>query len=261
MPKFAANLTMLFNEVPFPERFRAAAEAGFKAVECLFPYVRAKQDLKAWLDAAGLQQVLINMPAGDWRNGERGTCCLPDRRHEFRDGIEQAIDYARFLDCQNVHVVAGVVPDGGNRRDYEETYARNLRHACDRLAEHGLTALIEPINGKRDAPGFFLQTTVEARQVIQELNRPNLKLQFDAYHVQIMEGDLVATFRDCLAHIGHVQIGNPPDRHEPDDGEINYPYFFAAMDECGYDGWVACEYIPRRETRQGLGWAAAYGIG
>ena len=262
MPRIAANLTMLFTEVPFPERFAAAAKAGFKAVEHLFPYEHDKADLKAWLDENALEQVLINMPAGDWQNGERGTCCLPGREAEFQDGIGQAIAYAKALDCPRVHVVAGLVPrDAASRAPFEDTYRKNLAWAADRLAEHGLMTLIEPINGKRDVPGFFLQRTGEARAIIAELARPNLKLQFDAYHVQIMQGDLVNTFLEDLPDVGHIQIGNPPGRHEPDVGEINYPYFFQAVDDAGYDGWVACEYKPAGDTAAGLGWALRYGIG
>ncbi len=262
MPKIAANLTMLFSEVPFPERFQAAAKVGFKGVEYLFPYVRDKADLKNWLDDAGLEQVLINMPAGDWENGERGTCCLPDRRDEFRRGVAQAIDYALHLGCPRIHIVAGLLPrDADDRAIYEETYRENIAYAADELAKHDLIALMEPINGKRDAPGFFLQTSSHARAIIAEVGRANLKLQFDAYHVQIMEGDLVTTYRECLGDIGHIQIANPPERHEPDDGETNYPYFLQAIDDSGYNGWVSCEYHPRGTTAAGLGWANTYGIG
>lgn len=262
MPKFAANLTFLFTEVPFPERFQAAAEAGFKGVEYLFPYVRGKEDLKAWLDEAGLAQVLINMPAGDWENGERGLCCLPDRKGEFRDSVGSAIDYAKELICSNVHVVAGVAPgDGADRAAFEDAYRENLAYACDQFAAHGLNATIEPINGKRDAPGFFLQSTHQARAIMAELARPNLRLQFDVYHVQIMQGDLVHHFKDCLPDIGHMQIANPPDRFEPDCGEINYRYLFEVIDEAGYEGWLGCEYKPRAGTREGLGWGKPYGLG
>jgi hydroxypyruvate isomerase len=262
MPKIAANLTMLFTELPFPERFRAAARCGFTAVEHLFPYQHDMADLKAWLDENGLEQVLINMPAGDWQNGERGLCCLPGREAEFEAGIGQAIEYAKHLDCPRVHVVAGRVPaDAKSRAPYEDTYRRNLAWAADRLAEHGLMALVESINGKYDVPGFFVQTTSAVRAILAELGRPNLKLQFDAYHVQIMQGDLVHNFRADLRDIGHIQIGNPPDRHEPDVGEINYPYFFQAIDDSGYDGWVACEYKPKGDTAAGLGWARPYGVG
>lgn len=262
MPKFAANLTFLFTEVGFPERFAAAAAAGFRGVEYLFPYVRGKQELREWLNAAGLTQALINMPAGDWENNERGLTCLPDRKGEFRDGIGQAIEYAQALDCRNIHAVAGLAPETGpGRAACEDTYRENLAWAADAAAPHGLNILMEPINGKRDVPGFFLQTTGQARAIIAELGKPNLRLQFDVYHVQIMEGDLTHRFRDCLPDIGHIQIANPPERHEPDDGEINYAHLFAVMDAAGYDGWVGCEYKPRNGTRDGLGWGRDWGLG
>lgn len=261
MLRFAANLTYLFTEVPFPERFKAAAEAGFRAVEYLFPYFYPKEELARWNAAAGLEQALINVPAGNWEAGERGLACLPDRKGEFRDNVGRAIDYARALGCPRVHVVAGLAPAGGpERKPYEDTYRENLAFAADRFAEAGLTALMEPINGKYDVPGFFLQTTVQARAIMRELARPNLKLQFDAYHVQIMQGDLVRTFRDCLPDIGHMQIANPPDRNEPDSGETDYGYFFHAVEQAGYAGWLGCEYKPRAGTRAGLGWGRAFGL-
>jgi hydroxypyruvate isomerase len=261
MPRLAANLTFLFNELPFAERFRAAADAGFGGVEYLFPYEHPAPQLREWLDAAGLQQVLLNMPAGDWANGERGLACLPGREAEFRDGVGRAIDYARALDCPRVHVVAGLAPDAGpERRPYEDAYRANLAYAADRFAEAGLAALVEPINVKRDVPGFFMRSTGQARAVMRELARPNIRLQFDAYHVQVSEGDLVHTFRDCLADIGHIQIANPPDRHEPDCGEIDYAYFLGVVDESGYDGWVAGEYKPRGRTVDGLAWGRRWGL-
>lgn len=261
MPKFAANLTMLFNEVEFPDRFKAAAGCGFKAVEYLFPYVRTKQELAAWLTEHDLAQALINMPGGDWESGERGLTCLPGRTGEFEDAIAQAIDYAVALDCPLIHAVAGLAPQAGpERTPFEDTYRRNLAHAADAAAAHGITIVIEAINGRRDIPGFFLQTSAQAMTILEELERPNLRFQFDAYHVQIMEGDLIQRLRACLPRIGHIQIANPPDRHEPDIGEINYPYFFAELDALGYDGYVGCEYKPRAGTAAGLGWGAAYGL-
>ncbi len=261
MPKFAANLTVLFTEMPDKERYAAAAKAGFKGVESLFPYVHGAADLKDWLGANGLEMVLINAPAGDWSNGERGLTCLPDRKTEFRDGIGQAIEYALALGCPRIHAVAGLAPEGGPARTaYEDTYRENLAWAADQLAPHGLDLMMEPINGKRDVPGMFLQTTSQARGIMAELGRPNLRLQFDVYHVQIMEGDLVHRFEDCLPDIGHVQIANPPDRREPDEGEINFPYLFNAIDAAGYDGWIGCEYNPRAGTAAGLGWGADHGL-
>lgn len=261
MPKFAANLTMLFTEMEFPARFAAAAEAGFKGVESLFPYVRSTDELSNCLGAADLELVLINMPAGDWAGGERGLTCLPNRQQEYRDGIGRAIEYARALGCGNIHSVAGLAPAGESERTaYEDVYRENLAWAADQLAPLDLNLMIEPINGKRDVPGMFLQTTSQARGVMAELGRPNLRLQFDVYHVQIMEGDLVHRFADCLPDIGHVQIANPPDRREPDEGEINFPYLFEAIDAAGYDGWIGCEYKPRAGTRAGLAWGADYGL-
>ncbi|MDA1100926.1 MAG: TIM barrel protein [Proteobacteria bacterium] len=261
MLKFAANLTMLFTEMEFPARFAAAADAGFKGVESLFPYVRSADELSDCLGAAKLELVLINMPAGDWAGGERGLTCLPDRKQEYRDGIGQAIEYAQALGCGNIHSVAGLAPDAGAERiAYEDTYRENLAWAADQLAPLGLNLMMEPINGKRDVPGMFLQTTGQARGIMAELAKPNLRLQFDVYHVQIMEGDLVRRFADCLPDIGHVQVANPPDRREPDEGEINFPYLFDAIDAAGYDGWIGCEYKPRASTRAGLGWGAKYGL-
>jgi len=263
MPRFAANLTMMFTEHDYPDRFAAAAQAGFKGVESLLPYAESAGDTKDWLEAAGLEMVLINMPAGDWDNGERGITCLPDRKGEYRDGVGRAMDYARALGCKNIHSLAGLAPEAGSgpaRAACEDTYRENLAWAADQLAAQGLNLMIEAINGKRDVPGIFLQTTTQARRIMAELDKPNLRLQFDVYHVQIMEGDLVRRFEACLDDIGHVQIANPPDRREPDDGEINYPYLFKAMDAAGYDGWVGCEYHPRAGTRAGLGWGATYGL-
>jgi len=262
MPKFAANLSFLFTEVAFPARFQAAADAGFRAVEYLFPYVREKAELVDCLRSAGLHQALLNMPAGDWESGERGLACLPGREAEFRDGIGKAIDYAQALDCSNIHAVAGLAPpEGPERTAFEDTYRENLGWAADAAAAHGLNVLIEPINGKRDVPGFFLQTSGQACRLLDELDRANLRLQFDIYHVQIMEGDLTVRLRDCLPRIGHMQIANPPDRHEPDLGEINYPWLFDQIDASGYDGWIGCEYKPRGGTVDGLGWGRDFGLG
>ena len=260
MLKFAANLATLFTEIDYPHRFAAAAQAGFKGVESLLPYGESIADTRDWLAAGDLELVLINMPAGDWESGERGLTCLPDRVSEFRDGMGLAMEYAQALGCRNIHAVAGLVPDAANRVACEDTYRENLAWAADQLAPLALNLMIEPINGKRDAPGMFLQTTDQARAIMAELIRPNLRLQFDVYHVQIKEGDLVRRFEDCLADIGHVQIANPPDRREPDDGEINFPYLFSAMEAAGYDGWIGCEYHPRAGTRAGLGWGADYGL-
>lgn len=262
MPKFAANLTMLFNEVEFPNRFRAAADCGFKAVEYLFPYARTKEELAAWQAEHDLSLALINMPGGDWEGGERGLTCLPGRTGEFEDAIGQAIDYAIALNCPLIHAVAGLAPQSGcERAPFEDTYRRNLAYAADAAAAKGVTITVEPINGRRDLPGFFLQTSAQAMDILEDIEHPNLRLQFDAYHVQIMEGDLSHRLRTCLPRISHIQIANPPDRREPDVGEINYPYFFAELDALGYEGYVGCEYKPKAGTAAGLGWGAAYGLG
>jgi len=256
MPRFAANLTMMFNEVPFPERFQRAADAGFEAVEFLFPYDHTPTEVAGWLAAAGLQNVLFNMPPGDWAKGERGLAALPGREAEFRAGVAKALDYAAALGTKRLHAMAGLVPEGADRDACRETYVANLKHAAEALGRHGLTLVIEPIN-TRDIPGFFLNTQAEARAVIEAVGAPNLKIQMDFYHAQIVEGDLAMTLRKNLDLVGHTQIAGVPDRHEPDEGEVNYPYLFGLLDELGYDGWVGCEYRPRGKTEDGLGWLKA----
>ena len=259
MPTFAANLTFLFTEVPFLDRFAAAAAAGFTAVEYLFPYDYPEQDLAARLAESGLKQALINMPAGNWAGGERGLTCLPDRTVEFRAGIDTAIRYAQALDCSRVHLVAGLMPADADSAPYDTAYLDNLRYAADRLAPHGITALIEPIN-QRDVPGFYLRDTTQALAAIEQAGRENLRLQFDIYHAQVTEGDLATRIANAIDKVGHFQIGNPPGRHEPDNGEINYPYLFDLIDRLGYDGWIGCEYTPAGATADGLGWGRAFGL-
>lgn len=253
MPKFAANLTMMFNEVPFLQRFAAAAEAGFTAVEFLFPYEHAAEDIARALKDNGLQNVLFNMPPGDWAGGERGMASLPGRESEFREGIAKAIGYARILGTPRLHVMAGLLPAGGDRGIARATYIDNLRHACAEAARHGIMILIEPIN-TRDIPGYFLNTQAEAHAIREEIGADNLKVQMDFYHVQIVEGDIAMKVRRHLPHIGHIQIAGVPERNEPDTGEINYPYLFKLLDEIGYDGWLGCEYRPAGGTVDGLGW-------
>jgi 2-dehydrotetronate isomerase len=256
MPRFAANLTMMFNEVPFPERFQRAAEAGFEAVEFLFPYEHTPTEVGGWLAAAGLQNVLFNLPPGDWAKGERGLAALPGREDEFRAGVAKALDYAASLGTKRLHAMAGLVPDGADRAACQRTYIENLRHAAEAVGRHGLTLVIEPIN-TRDIPGFFLNTQAEAREVIEAVGAPNLKIQMDFYHAQIVEGDLAMTLRKNFDLVGHTQIAGVPDRHEPDEGEVNYPYLFGLLDQLGYEGWVGCEYRPRGKTEDGLGWLKA----
>lgn len=253
MPKFAANLTMMFNEVPFPQRFAAAAKAGFAAVEFLFPYDYPPAEVARWLQEAGLKNALFNMPPGDWAAGERGVASLPGREEEFRAGVARAIEYARALGTPSIHAMAGLLPSGADRKRHREVFVANLRHAAKVLAGEGLTLLIEPINS-RDIPGYFLNTQAEAHAIREEVDQPNLKVQMDFYHAQIVEGDLSVTLRKHIAHVGHVQIASVPDRHEPDEGEIDYRHIFRLLDELGYPGWVGCEYRPRGRTEDGLGW-------
>ncbi|TFV92901.1 hydroxypyruvate isomerase family protein [Oxalobacteraceae bacterium OM1] len=256
MPKFAANLTLMFNEVPFLERFGAAAKAGFRAVEFLFPYEHAPADLARALQEHGLQNVLFNMPPGDWNAGERGTASLPGREAEFREGVAEALRYAQALRTPRLHVMAGLLPDNADRALHRALYIDNLRHACREAARHGITILIEPIN-TRDIPHYFLNTQADAHAIREAVGAPNLKVQMDFYHVQIVEGDIAMKVRQYLPHIGHVQIAGVPGRNEPDTGEVNYPYLFGLLDELGYDGWLGCEYRPAKGTVEGLGWLQA----
>jgi hydroxypyruvate isomerase len=260
VPKFAANLSFIFQEVGFLDRFAAAAASGFKGVEYLSPYEHPPEVIAEQLKRHGLEQALFNMPPGDWAAGERGIAALPGREQEFRDGVETALVYAKATGCRILHAMAGLWPQGHDRAEAERLYTANLRHAADRLAGEGLTLVIEPINN-RDIPGYFLNTTTQAMSIIDRVGRPNLELQLDLYHVQIMEGDLAHRIRALAGHYPHVQIAGNPGRHEPDVGEINYPFLFDLFDELGYAGWIGCEYRPKGETRAGLGWAQRYGIG
>jgi hydroxypyruvate isomerase len=253
MPRFAANLSLMFNEVPFPERFAAAARAGFRAVEFQFPYDHAASDVARWLQDNGLENVLFNLPPGNWAAGERGMAALPGREAEFRASVSRALDHALVLGTPRLHVMAGMPPAGADRGHCRSVYIENLRYAARELARHGRTVLIEPIN-TRDMPGYFLNSQTEAHAICKETGEPNVKVQMDFYHAQIVEGDLAATFRKFAGGIGHIQIASVPDRAEPDDGEINYRYLFRMLDAAGYDGWVGCEYRPRGRTEDGLGW-------
>jgi len=257
MPRFAANLTMLFNEVDFLDRFAAAAAAGFRAVEYLFPYDYDKDRLAEKLAENGLSQVLHNLPAGDWAAGERGIACLADRVGEFQDGVGRAIDYASALGCPRVNCLAGLAPDGADPDALRQTFIENLRFAVQELEKVDITLLTEPIN-TRDIPGFFLNRSDQALAIIAEAGSANLKLQYDVYHMQIMEGDLAPTIERNLAVIGHMQIADTPGRHEPGSGEIDYGFLFDFIDECGYDGWIGCEYKPRTTTEAGLDWLTPY---
>lgn len=258
MPKFAANLTMMFNEVPFPQRFAAAAKAGFEAVEFLFPYEHPVPAVAGWLKENRLRNVLFNLPPGDWTGGERGIAALPGREAEFEASVVQALEYAQALATPNLHAMAGLLPPDADRARHRQIYIENLRYAARQLARHGMGLLIEPIN-TRDIPGYFLNTQAEAHAIREEVGEPNLKVQMDFYHVQIVEGDIAMRLRKYFAHVGHIQIAGVPERNEPDDGEVNYSYLFRLLDELGYAGWVGCEYRPRAGTENGLKWMRALG--
>ena len=253
MPRFAANLSMIFTEVPFLDRFERAAKAGFDAVEFLFPYAFAAADIKQRLVANKLDLVLFNTPAGDWDGGERGLACNPARIDAFRTGIAQALDYARVLGVPRLHCMAGKAPAGVAADVLRKTYVENLRHAAAELKKAGLVGLIEPIN-HYDIPGYYLNTTAQALSVMDEVGADNLLLQYDIYHAQRTEGELAATMQKHLAKIGHMQLADNPGRNEPGSGEINYPFLFAHIDRIGYKGHVGCEYKPAGNTEAGLGW-------
>lgn len=257
MPRFAANLTMMFTEHAFPERFAAAARAGFEAVEFLFPYAYPDQDIAAWLATHSLRNVLFNLPPGNWDAGERGIASLPGREAEFEAGVLEGLAYAKALGTPRVHVMAGIVPPGADAAPRRALYVANLRLAARHAAAQGIELLIEPING-RDMPSYLLQTQVDAHAVLAEVAAPNLKVQMDLYHAQIMEGDLTTLLRRHIHQIGHIQIASVPERHEPTLGELHAPYLFTLLDELNYDGWIGCEYRPRGRTEDGLEWVRPY---
>jgi hydroxypyruvate isomerase len=257
MPRFNANLSMLFGEHAFLDRFNAAAEAGFQGVEFLFPYGYTTAELKEALQANQLTQVLFNMPPGDWALGERGMCCHPSRQNEFRESVEHALEYATALDCQQLHAMAGIRPDGISEEALRETYVENLHFAAELCEQLGVRLLIEAINS-RDMPGYFLNKSAQAISVIEDVESSNLWFQYDVYHMQIMEGNLLPTIRKLLSQISHFQIADTPGRHEPGTGEINYPFLFSKLDELGYQGWIGCEYGPISGTLEGLHWASEW---
>ncbi|MBB2931492.1 2-oxo-tetronate isomerase [Paraburkholderia silvatlantica] len=257
MPRFAANLSMMYNEYAFLDRFAAAARDGFEAVEFLFPYEFSAADIKRRLDENGLTQALFNAPPGDWAAGERGIASLPGREDEFRRSIQTALDYARVLGNDKLHVMAGLIKPEQSRAAHREVYLKNLAYAAQAAQAHGITVVIEPIN-TRDMPGFFLNRQDDAQAICAEVGAPNLKVQFDLYHCQIVEGDLAVKLKRDMQGIGHIQIAGVPERHEPDIGEVNYPYLFSLIDALGYDGWIGCEYRPRAGTSDGLGWIRPY---
>ena len=277
MPRFAANLSMMYPDLPFLDRFEAAAKDGFTAVEYLFPYAFAKEELVERLQANNLQQVLFNAPPGGtdaasidraWNGGDKGITCIPGREDEFRAGVALALDYAQALGCPRIHLMAGLLPAGVSREAAQRTYVANLRWAAAEAARHGRDVLIEPIN-TRDIPGFFLNRQDQAHALVAEVGASNIKVQMDLYHCQIVEGDVAMKIRQYLptGKVGHFQIAGVPERHEPDIGELNYPYLFKVIDElaaqCGWDGWIGCEYKPKRGgepggTSAGMGWFAAH---
>jgi hydroxypyruvate isomerase len=257
MTKLCANLTMLFGEVDFMQRFAQAANAGFKGVEFLFPYAYDKHALAEQLHAHGLTQVLHNMPAGDWAAGERGIACLPDRVGEFQDGVGTAIEYAHALGCKQLNVLAGIAPAGVAPDAIRETFVDNVKFAAKALAAAGIRLLIEPIN-TYDIPGFYVSRSRQAMELIEASASENVFLQYDIYHMQRMEGELAATIESLLPKIAHMQLADNPGRHEPGTGEINYPFLFAHLDKLGYEGWIGCEYKPATTTAAGLHWAANY---
>ena len=253
MPKFAANLDWMFNEIPFMERFAAAADAGFKGVEFLSPYGYPAAAIEELLKRHKLKNVLFSLPGGDWASGERGIACLPGRESEFRESVEIAISYAKRLGTPCLHVLAGIVGPEADRAELREVYLKNLQYAADKLAPHRITLLIEAINS-RDMPNYFLTTPAETFEICSSIHLENLRMQLDLYHTQIIEGDLETGLRRYTPWYRHVQIAGVPARNEPDRGEVNYPYLMDVLDEIGYDGWVGCEYRPRHGTTEGLGW-------
>jgi hydroxypyruvate isomerase len=253
MPKFAANLSMLFTEAPFIERFGLAQAAGFTGVEFLFPYAFDADAIAERLQRHRLQLVLHNLPPGDWQAGERGMACDPHRFDEFKDSVQLGLEYARQLGTPRVHCMAGIRPADVAPERARQAYVRALQYAADQFAPHGIEVLVEPIN-HFDMPGYFLNYSRQAREILADAARPNLFLQYDIYHMQRMEGELANTIRACLPLIGHMQLADTPGRHEPGSGEINYPYLFGLLDELAYQGWIGCEYLPSSSSADSLSW-------
>ena len=259
MPRLAANLSMMFNEVPFLDRFSAARRAGFEGVEFLFPYDYPAATLRERLSAAELTQVLFNLPPGDWAAGERGMASLPGRQAEFRESVKKALDYAAVLDCRQVHCMAGIVPAEVSLTTATAVYAANLAWAAEQAKPAGVRLVIEPIN-RRDMPGYFLNTQAQGAAIVEAIGRDRLGLQFDVYHCQTTEGDVTKRMELHLPVIAHMQIADVPARNEPGTGEIGWKYVFRRMDELGYTGWVGCEYRPKADTVEGLGWRQEFGL-
>jgi len=257
MPKFAANLTMLFTEIPFMDRFEAAHKAGFKSVEFLFPYAFDADKIAEKLKTYNLTQALFNMPPGDWDAGERGFAAIAGREEEFRASVDVALHYAKVLGCKQVHAMSGIMDPKASYEKHVDTFIQNFRYAADVFVNEGITLLVEPLN-PRDMPGYFVAHQREAVELIAKIDRPNVKLQFDTYHAQIVDGDLTTLIRDLSPVIGHIQIASVPERNEPVDGEIHYPYLFKVLDEVGYEGYIGCEYNPKRTTEEGISWVQLY---
>ena len=257
MPRFAANLSMMFNEVPFLDRFALAAKAGFKGVEFLFPYDHPAAEIAARLKDNGLQQVLFNAPAGDFGKGERGMAAIPGKQAAFRDSIKLALEYATALSCPRLHIMAGLKPEGAAHDTLTAVYGANLAYAAEECAKAGVKPIIEPIN-HRDIPGFFLNTTDQAAAIIAAVGPEKLGMQFDLYHCQITEGDVVKRVEKHLPLIAHMQVADTPGRHEPGTGEVNWPFVFKTIDALGFRGWIGCEYRPAGDTLAGLSWFAPY---
>lgn len=253
MPKFSANLSMMFTELPFLERFEAAARAGFAAVEYVSPYEASKQDVAARLRDNNLTQALFNLPPGDWGKGERGIGCHSDRIAEFKEGVGKAIEYADALNCKTINCLAGIRPSSQSRTHAYETLVSNLAYAAAELQKAHMLLVVEPINAY-DIPGFLLNSSADGLSIMDAVKSDNLRLQYDFYHMQRTEGELAATVQRLLPRIGHIQIADNPGRHEPGTGELNYPFLFRHLDNIGYAGWVGCEYKPKAGTVEGLGW-------
>ena len=257
MIDFAANLSMLYTEKDFIKRFKSASEFGFKGVEYLFPYDFKKEDIKNELVNNSLEQILFDFPAGDFAGGDRGIAIFPDRKSEFQEGVQQAVEYADILECKRLTVLVGIDNGKFTTNELNETLIENLIYASEQTKDKGINVLVEALN-LIDAPNYFVSTTNHCKQIVDSVNKDNVKIQFDMYHMQIMEGDLSRTIESNLSLISHMQLADNPGRHEPGTGEINYPFLFSFIDKLGYDGWIGCEYIPAGNTEEGLSWTEDY---
>lgn len=260
MPKFAANVSMMFGELPVEERFAAARRAGFEAVEYLQPYADPVAEVRSWLDDADVAMILLNTVPGDAEAGERGLGAVPGREADFREHFEQALEYAAGLGAGMIHVMAGIVPEGASRDEFESTFVTNLQRAARAAARHGVSLLLEPLNTV-DMPGYLHTRCDETRRIIEAVVQPNVRMQYDFYHRQVMEGNLAPNLRRHLDIVGHIQFSSLPGRHEPQHGEVNMPFLFDVVDSLDYDGWIGCEYTPKASTLEGLSWGHPWGLG